>query len=100
MSFQTVILEKVDHVATLTLNRPERLNALNDLMFEELLAALDDIEHDDDVRVMLLTGAGRAFCASADPDGRQGRSWANSMERSVLSPAAEATSEGASREPL
>ena len=66
MSYETVLLEKTDHLATLTLNRPGRLNALNDTMFEELIDALDDVAKDDDVRAMILTGAGRAFCASAD----------------------------------
>ena len=66
MSYETVLLDKTDHLATLTLNRPGRLNALNDLMFEELIDALDNVAKDDDVRAMILTGAGRAFCASAD----------------------------------
>ncbi len=66
MAYQTVILEKQDHVARLTLNRPERLNALNQLMFQELNSALDDVASDREMRVLVLTGAGRAFCASAD----------------------------------
>ncbi len=73
MDFQTVLLEKVDHIAKLTLNRPERLNALNELMFKELNLALQDVAEDSEVRVLVLTGAGRAFCASADiKDERQG----------------------------
>lgn len=66
MSYKTVKLDKTDHIATLTLNRPDRLNALNDTMFEELIDALENVAKDDDVRAMILTGAGRAFCASAD----------------------------------
>ena len=58
MSYETVLLEKTDHLATLTLNRPGRLNALNDTMFEELIDALDNVAKDDDVRAMILTGAG------------------------------------------
>ena len=66
MDYQTIILEKKDHVARLTLNRPERLNAANEQMFAELNAALEDVAGDRDVRALVLTGAGRAFCASAD----------------------------------
>ena len=66
MKFETILFEKRDHIAKITLNRPERLNALNEQMFDELNAALEDVTGDDDVRVMVLTGAGKAFCASAD----------------------------------
>jgi len=66
MSYKTILLDKTDHLATLTFNRPDRLNALNGLMFEERIDALDDIANDDDIRAMILTAAGRAFCASAD----------------------------------
>ena len=73
MDYQTIILEKKDHVARLTLNRPERLNALNEQMFAELNSALEDVAGDGEVRALVLTGAGRAFCASADiKDERQG----------------------------
>ncbi|MCH7606736.1 MAG: enoyl-CoA hydratase/isomerase family protein, partial [Chloroflexi bacterium] len=73
MDFQTVLLEKADHIAKLTLNRPERLNALNEQMFKELNIALQDVAEDSEVRVLVLTGAGRAFCASADiKDERRG----------------------------
>ena len=66
LSYETVILEKKDHVARVTLNRPERLNALNRQMFRELNSALDDVGTDSDIWAVVLTGAGRAFCASAD----------------------------------
>jgi len=66
MNFETIILKKEDHVATLILNRPEVLNAVNMKMFEELKVALKDINEDDNIRVMVLTGAGKAFCASFD----------------------------------
>ena len=73
MEFQTILLEKADHIAKLTLNRPERLNALNQQMFDELNVALRDVAGDADIRVLVLTGAGRAFCASADiKEARQG----------------------------
>lgn len=66
MRFETILLKKEDYIATLTLNRPDSLNAITRKMFDELNEALVDIDKDDDVRVMVLTGAGRAFCASAD----------------------------------
>jgi enoyl-CoA hydratase/carnithine racemase len=56
-------------VATLTLNRPERLNALTAEMVDELLAALADIEQRPEIRAIVLTGAGRGFCAGADISG-------------------------------
>ena len=66
MGFETVILEKKDHIATLTLNRPQASNAITMQMFDEVKAALKDVNEDDDVRVMVITGAGRAFSASVD----------------------------------
>lgn len=66
MDFETIILKKEDHIATITMNRPERMNALNEQMLRELVAALDDLARDDDVRVVVLTGAGRVFCSGAD----------------------------------
>ncbi|HEY2286789.1 MAG TPA: enoyl-CoA hydratase-related protein [Streptosporangiaceae bacterium] len=56
-------------VATITLNRPDKLNALNAEMFDGLLAAFDETDRDDAVRAVVVTGAGRAFCASADLGG-------------------------------
>ena len=66
VAYNTIILDKSDHIARLTLNRPERLNALNEEMFAELNHALEDVVGDASIRVFIITGAGRAFCASAD----------------------------------
>ena len=73
MEFQAVILQKRDHVAKVSLNRPERLNAVNQQMFKELNLALTDVAEDSEIWVLVLTGEGRAFCASADmKEQRQG----------------------------
>jgi 2-(1,2-epoxy-1,2-dihydrophenyl)acetyl-CoA isomerase len=64
--FETVLYEKKDHVAVITLNRPEKLNALNSQMNKDLKFALREAKEDPEVRAIVLTGAGRAFCAGAD----------------------------------
>ena len=66
--FETIILDKNPdtYIARVTLNRPERLNAINDRMEHELLEAFEDVAADDDMRVLLLTGAGRGFCSGGD----------------------------------
>jgi len=63
---ETLTYGVADGVATVTLNRPERLNAFNRTMLEELLDVFDATDADDDVRAVVVTGAGRAFCAGAD----------------------------------
>lgn len=64
--FETLLLEQSGHVCTITLNRPDKLNAFNAAMMNELIAAFDVCDADDDVRAVIVTGAGRAFCAGAD----------------------------------
>jgi enoyl-CoA hydratase/carnithine racemase len=66
LDFQEIRYEVDDHVATLTLDRPERLNAYTRVMHEELIQAFDLADADDDVRAVIVTGAGRGFCAGAD----------------------------------
>jgi enoyl-CoA hydratase/carnithine racemase len=64
--FEQITFSVHDRIATITMNRPERMNACTDLMVAELLAAFDRVDTDDDIRVVVVTGAGRAFCAGAD----------------------------------
>ncbi|MFG2937048.1 enoyl-CoA hydratase/isomerase family protein [Streptomyces sp. NPDC048282] len=67
MELETVLFEVTDHVATVTLNRPEAMNGFNQRMLEEFAALWDTVKHDDDVRVVVLRGAGdRAFCTGMD----------------------------------
>ncbi len=68
-SFETLLYDVDDGVCTLTLNRPEKLNAFNTQMMTEMIAAFDATDADDSVRVVIVTGAGRAFCAGADLSG-------------------------------
>lgn len=69
MGFSHIAYSVADGVATITLNRPERLNAFTFTMRSELIEAFDLVDADDDVRVVVVTGAGRAFCAGADLGG-------------------------------
>ena len=64
--FQTIAVEKIGAVARLTLNRPERANALNAAMLAEIATALDEIENDADVRALIVRGAGAAFSSGFD----------------------------------
>ena len=66
MSFQEIRYEVADHVLTITLDRPDRLNAFTPTMQRELIEAFDRSDADDDVRAVIVTGAGRGFCAGAD----------------------------------
>lgn len=69
MPYETLLLDVEDHIATITLNRPDRLNAFNGQMFRDLMAVFDETDADDEVRVIIITGAGRGFCAGADLEG-------------------------------
>lgn len=69
MGYQCLTVEKRDGVAILTMNRPDRMNALNRGLILELTDVLQTLEKDDEVKVILLTGAGRAFCAGGDLEG-------------------------------
>ena len=63
---ETLIVERRDGVVTVTMNRPARKNAANDTMWHELLSTFDEVARDRQDRVMILTGAGDAFCSGAD----------------------------------
>ncbi|HWA62247.1 MAG TPA: crotonase/enoyl-CoA hydratase family protein [Caulobacteraceae bacterium] len=65
-SFETILYDVEDGIATITLNRPDKLNAFTAKMMQEMIAAFDLTDADDDVRAVIVTGAGRAFCAGAD----------------------------------
>jgi enoyl-CoA hydratase/carnithine racemase len=69
MDFTDILYEKSDRIATITYNRPEKMNAWTTRMFEELRAATTDADGDPDVGAIIITGAGRAYCAGADMAG-------------------------------
>ena len=79
MEYKNIIFEKKNGIGYVTVNRPEALNALNDSVIEELDSVFRAIDRDDEVRVVIITGAGRAFVAGADIaqmsrlDGSEGR---------------------------
>ena len=66
MVYKTVIVSKKEHIATITLNRPEKLNALNPQLVQDYRDAIIEVDDDDDIRVIIITGAGRAFSAGMD----------------------------------
>ena len=66
MAYEAVLFEKREHVAILTLNKPERLNAIGAAIRTEVHAAVDEAHKDDTVRALIITGAGRGFCSGAD----------------------------------
>jgi len=66
VDFEQIRYDAVDGVATVTLNRPKKLNAVTSVLLRELISAFDEADADDAVRAVIVTGAGRAFCAGAD----------------------------------
>ena len=66
MNFETIILEKSNMIATIILNRPQKRNAFNDRLLEEFVKAREDAAADRDVKVLIITGAGSAFCSGKD----------------------------------
>jgi len=93
MAYETILLDIEDRVATITLNRPERMNAWTGEMANELSDALGACNANDEVRAVVLTGAGKAFCAGADLSGRgdtfsgrEGRGEARTRRRNHVRP--------------
>jgi 2-(1,2-epoxy-1,2-dihydrophenyl)acetyl-CoA isomerase len=66
MSYETIILDKEEGIATMTLNRPDKLNAVSPAMWWELSRAIEEVRTDSEIRVMILTGADPGFCSGAD----------------------------------
>src|SRR4051794_11444901 len=71
-TYEQIIYDVADGVATITLNRPDQLNAFTGTMMNEIIDAFDQIDRDDAVRAVVVTGAGRGFCAGADLSGGGG----------------------------
>jgi enoyl-CoA hydratase/carnithine racemase len=93
VDFTQIRYEVADHVATITLDRPERLNAYTRTMHEELIQALDLVDADDDVRAVVVTGAGRGFCAGADLEaGGETFDWSKRQDAVGAQPAEPAAS--------
>jgi enoyl-CoA hydratase len=85
MDFKLIIYEKSEGIATITLNRPEALNAFSKEVVEEILQALEDIRRDENVRVVILTGAGeKAFSAGADIKAMIGMNALKARELSLM----------------
>src|ERR671916_609896 len=82
MTYTQIAYDVADHVATITLDRPDRLNAFTVTMQRELCAALDEVDADPDVRAVVVTGRGRGFCAGADLGGGEA-SFDNSSGRAA-----------------
>src|SRR4051794_25867998 len=66
MAYETIKYEVAEQILTITLNRPDKLNAFNGTMQQELIDAFDAADKDDNIRAIIVTGAGRGFCAGAD----------------------------------
>ena len=73
-NYRTLLTEKKDRILTITLNRPEVLNAVGDGMHDELEDIFDKVGRDHEVAAVVLTGAGRGFCSGGDISSMEGRS--------------------------
>jgi enoyl-CoA hydratase/carnithine racemase len=90
MAYETVIVDQEDHLGTITLNRPEQLNTFNNSLATELEQALKELDSTQDVRVIILKGAGKVFCAGIDVKNFFGktafeyRTWVELMENPLV----------------
>jgi enoyl-CoA hydratase/carnithine racemase len=84
MNFEQINYRVDERILTITLNRPERMNACTARMYDELIEAFDRADADDDVKAIIVTGAGRAFCAGADLE-RGADTWSARSELTDLS---------------
>ena len=90
MDFETIIVEQKNHVGIITLNRPDQLNTFTTTLAGELNQALVDMEQDKEIRVIIIKGNGRAFCAGIDVSVLpmksilEYRQWVREMEKAVL----------------
>src|SRR5260221_13001586 len=78
MAYETINYEVAKQIPTTTLNRPDKLNAFNGTMQQEMIDAFDAADKDDNIRAIIVTGAGRGFCAGADLS-----SGANTFDRDI-----------------
>jgi len=86
--YEALKIDKADRVATVTLNRPDSLNAVNPVMHRELCTIWLDLAVDDEVNAIILTGAGRAFCAGGDVKGMANRGGSSEgRQRTLMTPA-------------
>ncbi|MEE8171640.1 MAG: enoyl-CoA hydratase [Alphaproteobacteria bacterium] len=86
MSYENIILDRTERVAKITLNRPKALNALNSELIGELNAALDDLEADDGIGVIVVTGSEKAFAAGADIKEIQNKSFVDAYSGDFIGP--------------
>ena len=86
MAFETIIVDTTDYVATITLNRPEALNALNAKLMSELCQALEDADANDKVRCVVITGSEKAFAAGADITEMSGQSFVDMYTKNYFAP--------------
>ncbi|HZK18773.1 MAG TPA: enoyl-CoA hydratase-related protein [Clostridia bacterium] len=90
MSYETIIVEKKDHIGTIMLNRPEQLNTFSSNLAMDLNKALNELENDEDTRVVVIKGNGKAFCAGIDVSELEGKTaleyyeWIKLMEEMSL----------------
>jgi len=80
MQYETILVQKKDRVGTIILNRMDKMNAANRTMLEEISRAMTDLEEDKNIRVIVLTGQGKAFCAGEDVTGFKFDTTAEGME--------------------